>query len=60
MPQQNRALNATMLTLPQVKNTAANVLRETWLIYKNTKLVRKMDHAKVRKHQRKFLQAIHQ
>uniref|UniRef100_A0A8C6WY44 Potassium calcium-activated channel subfamily N member 2 n=1 Tax=Neogobius melanostomus TaxID=47308 RepID=A0A8C6WY44_9GOBI len=33
---------------------------ETWLIYKNTKLVRKMDHAKVRKHQRKFLQAIHQ
>ncbi|KPP74593.1 hypothetical protein Z043_106238 [Scleropages formosus] len=44
----------------QVKNTAANVLRETWLIYKNTKLVRKMDHAKVRKHQRKFLQAIHQ
>ena len=45
---------------PQVKNTAANVLRETWLIYKNTKLVRKMDHARVRKHQRKFLQAIHQ
>ncbi|KAK5608918.1 Small conductance calcium-activated potassium channel protein 2 [Crenichthys baileyi] len=43
-----------------VKNTAANVLRETWLIYKNTKLVRKMDHARVRKHQRKFLQAIHQ
>uniref|UniRef100_A0AAZ1X077 Calmodulin-binding domain-containing protein n=1 Tax=Oreochromis aureus TaxID=47969 RepID=A0AAZ1X077_OREAU len=33
---------------------------ETWLIYKNTKLVRKMDHARVRKHQRKFLQAIHQ
>lgn len=45
---------------PKVKNTAANVLRETWLIYKNTKLVRKMDHARVRKHQRKFLQAIHQ
>ncbi|NP_001117783.1 potassium channel TSK2 [Oncorhynchus mykiss] len=44
----------------RVKNTAANVLRETWLIYKNTKLVRKMDHARVRKHQRKFLQAIHQ
>ncbi|XP_008322631.1 small conductance calcium-activated potassium channel protein 2 [Cynoglossus semilaevis] len=49
----------TQLT-KRVKNTAANVLRETWLIYKNTKLVRKMDHAKVRKHQRKFLQAIHQ
>lgn len=48
------------LLVPQVKNTAANVLRETWLIYKNTKLVRKMDHARVRKHQRKFLQAIHQ
>lgn len=44
----------------QVKNTAANVLRETWLIYKHTKLVKKIDHAKVRKHQRKFLQAIHQ
>ncbi|XP_056592208.1 small conductance calcium-activated potassium channel protein 2 isoform X1 [Triplophysa dalaica] len=49
----------TQLT-KRVKNTAANVLRETWLIYKNTKLVRKMDHSKVRKHQRKFLQAIHQ
>nr|XP_025045067.1 small conductance calcium-activated potassium channel protein 2-like [Pelodiscus sinensis] len=44
----------------QVKNAAANVLRETWLIYKYTKLVKKIDHAKVRKHQRKFLQAIHQ
>uniref|UniRef100_A0A673M0C1 Potassium intermediate/small conductance calcium-activated channel, subfamily N, member 1b n=1 Tax=Sinocyclocheilus rhinocerous TaxID=307959 RepID=A0A673M0C1_9TELE len=44
----------------RVKNTAANVLRETWLIYKHTKLVKKVDHAKVRKHQRKFLQAIHQ
>ncbi|KAJ7419631.1 potassium calcium-activated channel subfamily N member 1 [Willisornis vidua] len=44
----------------QVKNAAANVLRETWLIYKHTKLVKKIDHAKVRKHQRKFLQAIHQ
>ncbi|XP_016413800.1 small conductance calcium-activated potassium channel protein 2-like, partial [Sinocyclocheilus rhinocerous] len=43
----------------RVKNTAANVLRETWLIYKHTKLVKKVDHAKVRKHQRKFLQAIH-
>uniref|UniRef100_A0A3P8ZBB1 Calmodulin-binding domain-containing protein n=1 Tax=Esox lucius TaxID=8010 RepID=A0A3P8ZBB1_ESOLU len=44
----------------RVKNTAANVLRETWLIYKHTKLVKKIDHARVRKHQRKFLQAIHQ
>uniref|UniRef100_A0A3B4TWV4 Potassium calcium-activated channel subfamily N member 1 n=1 Tax=Seriola dumerili TaxID=41447 RepID=A0A3B4TWV4_SERDU len=44
----------------KIKNTAANVLRETWLIYKNTKLVKKIDHARVRHHQRKFLQAIHQ
>ncbi|KAM9385791.1 small conductance calcium-activated potassium channel protein 1b [Pholidichthys leucotaenia] len=44
----------------QIKNTAANVLRETWLIYKHTKLVKKIDRAKVRHHQRKFLQAIHQ
>ncbi|XP_073449304.1 small conductance calcium-activated potassium channel protein 1 isoform X4 [Aquarana catesbeiana] len=48
-----------LLTGIMVKNAAANVLRETWLIYKYTKLVRKIDHAKVRKHQRKFLQAIH-
>ncbi|XP_075681420.1 small conductance calcium-activated potassium channel protein 1 isoform X2 [Rhinoderma darwinii] len=48
-----------LLTGIMVKNAAANVLRETWLIYKHTKLVRKIDHAKVRKHQRKFLQAIH-
>uniref|UniRef100_A0A3Q3ACX2 Calmodulin-binding domain-containing protein n=1 Tax=Kryptolebias marmoratus TaxID=37003 RepID=A0A3Q3ACX2_KRYMA len=45
---------------PQIKNTAANVLRETWLIYKNTKLVKKVDRARVRHHQRKFLQAIHE
>ncbi|KAM6921084.1 small conductance calcium-activated potassium channel protein 1b [Xenentodon cancila] len=44
----------------KIKNTAANVLRETWLIYKNTKLVKKIDHTRVRHHQRKFLQAIHQ
>uniref|UniRef100_A0A8D3BN20 Calmodulin-binding domain-containing protein n=1 Tax=Scophthalmus maximus TaxID=52904 RepID=A0A8D3BN20_SCOMX len=44
----------------KIKNTAANVLRETWLIYKNTKLVKKIDHSRVRHHQRKFLQAIHQ
>ncbi|XP_026104577.1 small conductance calcium-activated potassium channel protein 3-like [Carassius auratus] len=45
---------------PQIKNAAANVLRETWLIYKHTKLMKKIDHSRVRKHQRKFLQAIHQ
>ncbi|XP_016161156.1 PREDICTED: small conductance calcium-activated potassium channel protein 1-like, partial [Ficedula albicollis] len=44
----------------QVKNAAANVLRETWLIYKHTKLVKKVEPARVRTHQRKFLQAIHQ
>uniref|UniRef100_A0A4W5KMW5 Calmodulin-binding domain-containing protein n=1 Tax=Hucho hucho TaxID=62062 RepID=A0A4W5KMW5_9TELE len=38
----------------------SNVLRETWLIYKHTKLQKKIDHSRVRKHQRKFLQAIHQ
>jgi len=43
-----------------VKNAAANVLRETWLIYKNTKLTDKVDTTRVRKHQRKFLQAIYQ
>ncbi|KAJ7308164.1 hypothetical protein JRQ81_008680 [Phrynocephalus forsythii] len=41
----------TQLT-KRVKNSAANVLRETWLIYKHTKLVKKVDYAKVRKHQR--------
>ena len=35
------------------------MLRETWLIYKYTKLVRKVNASKVRAHQRKFLQAIH-
>nr|XP_012591143.1 small conductance calcium-activated potassium channel protein 1 isoform X1 [Microcebus murinus] len=49
----------TQLT-KRVKNAAANVLRETWLIHKYTRLVRKPDQARVRKHQRKFLQAIHQ
>uniref|UniRef100_A0A452V204 Potassium calcium-activated channel subfamily N member 3 n=1 Tax=Ursus maritimus TaxID=29073 RepID=A0A452V204_URSMA len=49
----------TQLT-KRIKNAAANDLRETWLIYKHTKLLKKIDHAKVRKHQRKFLQAIHQ
>ncbi|KAJ8304878.1 hypothetical protein KUTeg_018461 [Tegillarca granosa] len=43
----------------QLKYAAANVLRETWLIYKYTKLARKIDATRVRSHQRKFLQAIH-
>ncbi|XP_037641305.1 small conductance calcium-activated potassium channel protein 2 isoform X1 [Sebastes umbrosus] len=49
----------TQLT-KRIKNAAANVLRETWLIYKHTKMAKKIDHCRVRKHQRKFLQAIHQ
>jgi len=46
----------------QLKNSAANVLRETWLIYKYTRLVTsngRVNVAKVRSHQRKFLRAIH-
>ncbi|XP_026633576.1 small conductance calcium-activated potassium channel protein 1 isoform X2 [Microtus ochrogaster] len=49
-----------LLTGIMVKNAAANVLRETWLIYKHSRLVKKPDQGRVRKHQRKFLQAIHQ
>ncbi|XP_069915623.1 small conductance calcium-activated potassium channel protein 1 isoform X1 [Oryctolagus cuniculus] len=49
----------TQLT-KRVKNAAANVLRETWLIYKHSRLARRPDPARVRRHQRKFLQAIHQ
>ncbi|XP_069041558.1 small conductance calcium-activated potassium channel protein 2 isoform X2 [Lepisosteus oculatus] len=49
----------TQLT-KRIKNAAANVLRETWLIYRHTRLAKRIDHARVRKHQRKFLQAIHQ
>ncbi|CAL8256267.1 unnamed protein product [Boreogadus saida] len=49
-----------MIKANSIKNAAANVLRETWLIYKHTKLAKKIDHSRVRKHQRKFLQAIHQ
>lgn len=44
----------------QVKNAAANVLRETWLIYKFTKLTNRVNSQTVLKHQRKFLHAIHQ
>jgi len=47
------------VSFEQLKNSAANVLRETWLIYKYTKLVKKVNSAKLRVHQRKFLQAIH-
>lgn len=42
----------------QLKDAAANVLRETWLIYKYTKLVKRVNGRKVRAHQRKFLKAI--
>ncbi|RWS28975.1 small conductance calcium-activated potassium channel protein-like protein [Leptotrombidium deliense] len=48
----------TQLT-KRLKNAAANVLRETWLIYKNTKLVKKVNASKIRTHQRKFLLAIY-
>ncbi|XP_026156447.1 small conductance calcium-activated potassium channel protein 1-like [Mastacembelus armatus] len=44
----------------RIKIAAANVLRETWLIYKHTKLSRERDHTRVRMHQRKLLLAIHQ
>ncbi|KAM7537681.1 hypothetical protein Aperf_G00000070243 [Anoplocephala perfoliata] len=43
----------------KMKYYAANVLRETWLIYKYTKLVKKLNASTIRKHQRKFLCAIH-
>ncbi|ODM90551.1 Small conductance calcium-activated potassium channel protein [Orchesella cincta] len=48
----------TQLT-KRLKNAAANVLRETWLIYKNTKLVKRVNASRVRAHQRKFLLAIY-
>ncbi|XP_042362364.1 small conductance calcium-activated potassium channel protein 1-like [Plectropomus leopardus] len=44
----------------RIKIAAANVLRETWLIYKHTKLSRERDDTRVRMHQRKLLLAIHQ
>ncbi|XP_021427299.1 small conductance calcium-activated potassium channel protein 1 isoform X2 [Oncorhynchus mykiss] len=49
-----------LLTGIMIKIAAANVLRETWMIYKHTKLARKRDHCRVRMHQRKLLLAIHQ
>jgi len=48
----------TQLT-KRLKNAAANVLRETWLIYKHTKLAKRVMHSRVRTHQRKFLLAIY-
>uniref|UniRef100_A0A7E4VBW9 CaMBD domain-containing protein n=1 Tax=Panagrellus redivivus TaxID=6233 RepID=A0A7E4VBW9_PANRE len=48
----------TQLT-KQLKHSAANVLRETWLIYKHRRLVDKIDPGKIRHHQRKFLMAIY-
>uniref|UniRef100_A0A8C5DF99 Calmodulin-binding domain-containing protein n=1 Tax=Gouania willdenowi TaxID=441366 RepID=A0A8C5DF99_GOUWI len=44
----------------RIKIAAANVLRETWLIYKHTKLSRERDRGRVRMHQRKLLLAIQQ
>uniref|UniRef100_A0A915MZN8 Calmodulin-binding domain-containing protein n=1 Tax=Meloidogyne javanica TaxID=6303 RepID=A0A915MZN8_MELJA len=42
----------------EMKHIAANVLRETWLIYKNRRLVDKIEPSRIRYHQRKFLVAI--
>lgn len=42
-----------------MKHAAANVLRETWLIYKHRRLVEKIDPHRIRHHQRKFLVAIY-
>ncbi|KAA3679210.1 potassium intermediate/small conductance calcium-activated channel subfamily N member 3 [Paragonimus westermani] len=41
-----------------LRHSAANVLRETWLFYKHTRLVKRVFPSRVRRHQRKFLQAI--
>ncbi|CAH8633679.1 unnamed protein product [Heterobilharzia americana] len=43
----------------KVKHCAANVLRETWLLYKHAKLMPTFNSRRVRTHQRKFLQAIY-
>ncbi|CAJ0558269.1 unnamed protein product, partial [Mesorhabditis spiculigera] len=48
----------TQLT-KKLKHSAANVLRETWFIYKYRRLVEKPDTARIRLHQRKFLVAIY-
>ncbi|EFP12032.1 hypothetical protein CRE_30080 [Caenorhabditis remanei] len=44
----------------QLKHSAANVLRETWFIFKYRKLIEKPDLGKIRKHTRKFLLAIYE
>ncbi|XP_031638467.1 small conductance calcium-activated potassium channel protein [Contarinia nasturtii] len=41
----------------RLKNTAANIMRETWLIYKHSKLG--VNHGLLRTHQKKFLTAIY-
>uniref|UniRef100_A0A8D0HAA6 Potassium calcium-activated channel subfamily N member 4 n=1 Tax=Sphenodon punctatus TaxID=8508 RepID=A0A8D0HAA6_SPHPU len=43
-------------TSPQMKCSAANVLREAWLLYKHTK---RKDGGRARRHHRKLLAAIH-
>ncbi|XP_056274185.1 small conductance calcium-activated potassium channel protein 1-like [Pseudoliparis swirei] len=43
----------------RLKMSAANVVRETWLIYKHTRLSRERDHGRVCMHKRKLLLAIH-
>ncbi|XP_063979160.1 small conductance calcium-activated potassium channel protein isoform X5 [Diachasmimorpha longicaudata] len=48
----------TQLT-KRLKNAAANVLRETWLIYRHTRLAKRVVPSRVRTHQRKFLLAIY-
>ncbi|XP_015600038.1 small conductance calcium-activated potassium channel protein 2 isoform X1 [Cephus cinctus] len=48
----------TQLT-KRLKNAAANVLRETWLIYKHTRIAKRVNPGRVRTHQRKFLLAIY-
>lgn len=53
-------LEPPFLSSIKIKICAANVLRETWLIYKHTKLSRERDDTRVRMHQRKLLLAIHQ
>lgn len=53
-------MSSLLLSSLQLKDAAANVLRETWLIYKYTKLVKRVNSTRVRAHQRKFLQAIHE
>lgn len=52
-------VNILLGSLIQLKNAAANVLRETWLIYKHTRLVKRVNPGRVRTHQRKFLLAIY-